>query len=81
MDTASASSRLGRLVGHLCFPAATAELGGCSPRGASSSLRTESLRIASVETFDLACPLPIPFGWSQGWVEQRTTVLVRLEVR
>jgi hypothetical protein len=40
-----------------------------------------NLGIAAVDTFDVACPLAEPFGWSQGWIDQRTTVLVRITVR
>ena len=40
-----------------------------------------NLGISAVDTFDVACPLAEPFGWSQGWIDQRTTVLVRITVR
>ena len=36
------------------------------------------MQITSIETFVLRCPLPRPFGWSQGWIEERTTCLVRI---
>ena len=36
------------------------------------------MKIAAIETFDLACPLERPFGWSQGWIDQRSTTLVKV---
>ncbi len=36
------------------------------------------MKIATIETFDLTCPLGRPFGWSQGWIEQRNTTLVKI---
>ena len=36
------------------------------------------MKIAAIETFDLACPLERPFGWSQGWLDQRSTTLVKV---
>ncbi len=36
------------------------------------------MKIAAVETFDLACTLERPFGWSQGWIDQRSTTLVKV---
>ena len=36
------------------------------------------MKIAAIETFDLACPLEQPFGWSQGWLDQRSTTLVKV---
>lgn len=36
------------------------------------------MKIAAIETFDLACPLDRPFGWSQGWLDQRSTTLVKV---
>ena len=36
------------------------------------------MKIAAIESFDLACPLEHPFGWSQGWLDQRSTTLVKV---
>ena len=36
------------------------------------------MKIAAIEAFDLACPLEQPFGWSQGWLDQRSTTLVKV---
>ena len=36
------------------------------------------MKIAAIETFDLTCPLERPFGWSQGWIDQRSTTLVKV---
>ncbi len=36
------------------------------------------MKIAAIETFDLTCSLECPFGWSQGWIDQRTTTLVKV---
>ena len=36
------------------------------------------MKIAAIETFDLTCPLECPFGWSQGWIDQRSTALVKV---
>ena len=36
------------------------------------------MKIAAIETFDLTCPLEHPFGWSQGWIDQRSTALVKV---
>jgi D-galactarolactone cycloisomerase len=36
------------------------------------------VKIASVETFDLRCDIEPSFGWSQGWVDQRATTLVKI---
>ncbi len=36
------------------------------------------MHITSLETFVLTSPLPRPFGWSQGWIEERATCLVRI---
>ena len=36
------------------------------------------MKIATIETFDLTCPLNRPFGWSQGWIDQRGTTLVKI---
>ena len=36
------------------------------------------MKIATIETFDLTCPLGRPFGWSQGRIEQRNTTLVKI---
>ena len=36
------------------------------------------MKIATIETFDLTCPLDRPFGWSQGWIDQRGTTLVKI---
>ena len=36
------------------------------------------MRITAVEAFDLKAPIEQPFGWSQGWIDQRTTTLVKI---
>jgi len=36
------------------------------------------VKIASVETFDLRCDIEPSFGWSQGWIDQRATTLVKI---
>ena len=36
------------------------------------------MKIAAIESFDLTCPLEHPFGWSQGWLDQRSTTLVKV---
>ena len=36
------------------------------------------MKIAAIETFDLTCSLQHPFGWSQGWIDQRSTALVKV---
>ncbi len=36
------------------------------------------MKIAAIETFDLTCLLERPFGWSQGWLDQRSTTLVKV---
>ena len=36
------------------------------------------MKIAAIETFDLSCPLERPFGWSQGWLDRRSTTLVKV---
>ncbi len=36
------------------------------------------MKITRIETFDLECPLERPFGWSQGWIDKRSTGVVRL---
>ena len=36
------------------------------------------MKIVAIETFDLTCPLERPFGWSQGWLDQRSTTLVKV---
>lgn len=36
------------------------------------------MKIAAIEIFDLTCPLERPFGWSQGWLDQRSTTLVKI---
>ena len=36
------------------------------------------MKIAAIESFDLTCPLERPFGWSQGWLNQRSTTLVKV---
>lgn len=36
------------------------------------------MRITSIETYLLECPLERPFGWSQGWTTTRATGLVKL---
>ena len=37
------------------------------------------MKITSLSIFVLECPLPRPFGWSQGWINSRTTTLVRVD--
>ncbi len=36
------------------------------------------MKIASVETFDLRCDIEPSLGWSQGWIDQRATTLVKI---
>ena len=36
------------------------------------------MKIAAIETFDLIAPLEHPFGWSQGWLDDRSTTLVKV---
>lgn len=36
------------------------------------------MKLTSIETYQLRCPLGEPFGWSQGWIDHRTTGLVKL---
>ncbi|MCB0065350.1 MAG: mandelate racemase/muconate lactonizing enzyme family protein [Caldilineaceae bacterium] len=36
------------------------------------------MKITSIETFQLRCPLGEPFGWSQGWIDHRTTGIVKI---
>lgn len=36
------------------------------------------MRITSIETYQLECPLERPFGWSQGWTEKRATGIVKI---
>ena len=36
------------------------------------------MKIATIETFDLTCPLDRSFGWSQGWINRRGTTLVKI---
>ncbi|MDA0336416.1 MAG: mandelate racemase/muconate lactonizing enzyme family protein [bacterium] len=36
------------------------------------------MRIRTVEGFNLSCPLAQPFGWSQGWVNERNVGIVRI---
>ena len=36
------------------------------------------MRITAVEVFDLKAPIDRPFGWSQGWIDQRSTTLVKI---
>lgn len=36
------------------------------------------MKITAIEAFDLTCPLEHPFGWSQGWLGQRSTTLVKV---
>ena len=36
------------------------------------------MRIKSVENYDLQCPLGRPFGWSQGWIDHRSTCIVKI---
>ena len=36
------------------------------------------MKIAAIETFDLIAPLEHPFGWSQGWLDARSTTLVKV---
>ena len=36
------------------------------------------MKIASVKTFDLRCDIEPSFGWSQGWIDQRATTLVKI---
>ncbi|MGY8827244.1 MAG: mandelate racemase/muconate lactonizing enzyme family protein [Candidatus Latescibacterota bacterium] len=36
------------------------------------------MKITTIETFDLRCAIEPSFGWSQGWVDQRMTTLVKI---
>ena len=36
------------------------------------------MKITAIETFDLRCAIEPSFGWSQGWVDQRMTTLVKI---
>jgi D-galactarolactone cycloisomerase len=36
------------------------------------------MRISAIETYILQSPLDRPFGWSQGWIESRSTGLVKI---
>ena len=36
------------------------------------------MKITSIETYQLECPLGQPFGWSQGWIEKRATGIVKI---
>jgi D-galactarolactone cycloisomerase len=36
------------------------------------------MKITTIETYQLRCPLGEPFGWSQGWIDHRTTGLVKI---
>ena len=36
------------------------------------------MRITSIETYQLECPLEQPCGWSQGWTEKRATAIVKI---
>ena len=36
------------------------------------------MKISSIEPYLLRCPIDIPFGWSQGWIDHRTTTLVKI---
>ena len=37
------------------------------------------MKIVDFEVFELSCPLELSFGWSQGWIDRRSTTLVRLK--
>jgi D-galactarolactone cycloisomerase len=36
------------------------------------------MKITTIETYQLRCPLGEPFGWSQGWIDHRSTGLVKI---
>ncbi len=36
------------------------------------------MKIDKIESFELSCPIEPSFGWSQGWVGQRATTLVKI---
>ncbi len=36
------------------------------------------MRITTIETYDLKSPLARPFGWSQGWIGERSTGIVKV---
>lgn len=36
------------------------------------------MRITAIETYTLESPLERPFGWSQGWIDKRTTGIVKV---
>lgn len=36
------------------------------------------MKITTIETYQLRCPLGEPFGWSQGWIDHRTTGIVKI---
>lgn len=36
------------------------------------------MKITSIETFRLECALERPFGWSQGWIDKRSTGIVKI---
>ncbi len=36
------------------------------------------MKIAAIETYTLRSPLERPFGWSQGWIDQRTVGVVKV---
>jgi D-galactarolactone cycloisomerase len=36
------------------------------------------MRITSIETYQLSCPLEIPFGWSQGWIDRRAGGILKV---
>ena len=37
------------------------------------------MRISSITIYVLESSLPRPFGWSQGWIDKRSTTLVRVD--
>jgi D-galactarolactone cycloisomerase len=36
------------------------------------------MRITGIDTYVLECPLERPFGWSQGWISKRETLVVKV---
>ncbi|MEZ4622726.1 MAG: mandelate racemase/muconate lactonizing enzyme family protein, partial [Caldilineaceae bacterium] len=36
------------------------------------------MKITTIETYQLRCPLGEPFGWSQGWIDHRATGIVKI---
>ncbi|MBV7330590.1 mandelate racemase/muconate lactonizing enzyme family protein [Chloroflexi bacterium TSY] len=36
------------------------------------------MKIASIETYQLECPLERPFGWSQAWTDKRATGIIKI---